>query len=189
MSGHSKWSTIKRQKGANDTKRGQLFTKLGRSITVCARKGGPDPESNFSLRKAIEDARAESMPKENIERAIQKATGSGEGSTLIEMVVEAYGPLGAAFYLLCLSDNRNRTISEVRGVFNRFDGSLAEAGATGYIFGADQENPTFSITVDDEVGAKKLLDLSQALEDLEDVSKVYSNFEIPDSILHIVVPK
>ena len=189
MSGHSKWSTIKRQKGANDTKRGQLFTKLGRSITVAARKGGPDPESNPSLRKAIEDARAESMPKDNIERATAKATGSGEGNTLIEMIVEAYGPIGVAFYISCLSDNRNRTISEVRGVFNRFNGSLAEAGATAYIFGADPENPIFSITAGNEVEAIKLLDLSQALEDLEDVSKVYSNFEIPDSILHLIVPK
>lgn len=188
MSGHSKWSTIKRQKGANDTKRGQLFTKLGRSITIAARKGGPDPESNSSLRKAIEDARAESMPKDNIERAVQKAIGSGEGSVLIEMIVEAYGPSGVAFYLSCLSDNRNRTISEVRGVFNRFGGSLAEAGSTGYIFGSDPENPIFSITAENPIDAKKLLDLSQALEDLEDVSKVYSNFEIPDTILHIVVP-
>ena len=189
MSGHSKWSTIKRQKGANDTKRGQLFTKLGRSITIAARKCGPDPESNPSLRKAIEDARAESMPKDNIERAIAKATGSGEGNTLIEMIVEAYGPIGAAFYISCLSDNRNRTISQVRGVFNSHGGSLAEAGSTSYIFGADPENPIFSITADNPIDAEKLLNLSQALEDLDDVSKVYSNFEIPDSILHIVVPK
>src|SRR3989338_7898308 len=181
MSGHSKWSTIKRQKGANDAKRGQLFTKLGRAVTIAARKGGSDPESNPSLRKAIDDARSQSMPKDNIERAIQKATGSGEGNSLNEVALEAYGPLGVAFYLTCLTDNRNRTVSEVRGVLNRFGGNLAEPGSTSYIFGKDPENPVFLITADEPVGAQKLMDLSQSLEDLDDVQNVYSNFEIPDS--------
>lgn len=181
MSGHSKWSTIKRQKGLNDAKRGQVFTKLGRAVTLAVRKGGADPGSNYFLRKAIEDARAESLPKENIERAIQKGSGSGEGTNLSEILVEAYGPSGVAFYVVCFSDNRNRTISEVRGVFNRFGGSLAEAGSAAYIFGENPDSPSFYITVDDSSEAKKLMDLSQSLEDLDDVQKVYSNFEVPDN--------
>lgn len=184
MSGHSKWSTIKRQKAINDTKKGQSFTKLARFITVAVREGGPDPESNSALRKAVEDARALSMPKENIERAIQRGIGGGsDGVSLIEMVIEAYGPEGVAFYLECLTDNRNRTISEVRGLFNRFGGGLAEAGATHFIFHLDPENPSFSVPVSDKEKAQKLVVLSQSLEDLDDVQKVYSNFEIPDSIL------
>lgn len=183
MSGHSKWSTIKRQKGTNDARRGQLFTKLARAITVAAKKGGADPESNYSLRKVIDDARSESMPKENIERAIQKASGGGEAGSLIDLNIEAYGPSGAAFLVTCLTDNRNRTVSEIRGVFHRFGGRIASLGSTNYIFAQDLDNPAFTITVSDPYESQKLLSLSQALEDLTDVQKVYSNFEIPDNVL------
>lgn len=183
MSGHSKWSTIKRQKGSNDAKRGQLFTKLGRGITVAVRKGGADVETNPLLRQAVEDAKAANLPKENIEKAIQKASGGGQGVVLDEIVIEAYGPQGVAFLVVCLSDNRNRTIAEVRSVFTRHGGRLADAGATAYIFATSPENPSFQITVTESGEAKKLVDLSQSLEDLDDVQKVYSNFEIPDRLL------
>src|SRR5699024_8577535 len=114
MSGHSKWSTIKRAKGAADAKRGQLFTKLAREITVAARTGLPDPESNSRLRLAIQKARSENMPKDNIERAISRATG-GDGSTSYdEVFYEGYGPAGVAVMILTMTDNRNRTVSEVR---------------------------------------------------------------------------
>lgn len=183
MSGHSKWSTIKRQKGVNDTKRGQLFTKLARAITVAAKKGGGDPAVNHYLRKAVEEARCASMPKDNIGRAIEKASGAGEGLLLNEIIVEAYGPMGVAFYINCLTDNRNRTISEIRGVFNKFGGNLAEAGSTSYIFAADPDNPSFIINLDDREGALKLINLHQALEDLDDVQNIYSNFEIAEDAL------
>lgn len=136
MSGHSKWAQIKRQKGANDAKRGQIFTKFGREIMVAARQGGPDPEANFRLRLAIQRAREQNMPLENIERAIKRATGGAEGSALEETTYEGYGPSGVALYVEALTDNRNRTVAEVRNVFTRGGGSLGEAGCVGWLFDA-----------------------------------------------------
>ncbi len=134
MSGHSKWSTIKRQKGAADVKRGQLFTRLGREITIAARDGGGDPAGNPSLRLAIQKARDNNMPVDNIERAIKKATGGGEGTALIEMTLEGYSPGGAALYLQILTDNRNRTVSEVRSIFTRSNANLGENGCVAWVF-------------------------------------------------------
>ena len=134
MSGHSKWSTIKRAKGAADAKRGQLFTKLAREISVAARQGLPDPEYNFRLRLAVERARASSMPKENIERAIAKAAGEGGGDNFEEISYEGYGPGGAAMIVLAMTDNRNRTVGEVRAAFTRAGGSLGESGSVGWMF-------------------------------------------------------
>lgn len=134
MSGHSKWSQIKRQKGAADAKRGQLFTKLGREIAVAARKGGPDPNANFRLRLAIQRARTENMPADNIDRAIKRATGGGEGATLEEVLYEGYGPGGVALLVETLTDNRNRTVSELRNAFTRGGGNMAEAGAVAWSF-------------------------------------------------------
>ncbi len=135
MSGHSKWAQIKRQKGVNDARRGQLFTKLGREITVAAREGGPDPNGNFRLRLAIQKARQNNMPMENIERAIKRGAGSGEGSESWEQVFyEGYGPGGVAILVQALTDNRNRTTSEIRSIFTRSGGSLGEAGSVAWIF-------------------------------------------------------
>jgi len=134
MSGHSKWAQIKRQKGVNDTKRGQLFTKLGREISVAARQGGPDPESNFRLRLAIQRARDNNMPMENIERAIKRGAGSGESAALEDIVYEGYAPGGVAVMVEVLTDNRNRTAAEIRNVFTRAGGSLGETGCVAWQF-------------------------------------------------------
>ena len=134
MSGHSKWSTIKRKKGAEDAKRGKIFTRLAREITVAARESGGDPDNNAALRLAVEKARGANMPKENIERAIKRGTGELEGGQLEEITYEGYGPHGVALLVKCVTDNRNRTLSEVRRVFNRSGGNLAEAGAVAWMF-------------------------------------------------------
>ena len=125
MSGHSKWSQIKRQKGANDQKRGALFTKLTREIIVAARQGGGDVEGNYRLRIAIEKAREASMPADNIKRAVERATGGGEAEALEEITYEGFGPNNVAVIVETMTDNRNRTAGEIRSVFNKAGGSLA----------------------------------------------------------------
>ena len=134
MSGHSKWKTIKRQKGVTDAKRSQVFTKFGHEISVAARQGGPDPESNPRLRLAIDRAREQNMPKDNIERAIKRATGEGAEATIEEVVYEGYGPGGIAILVHALTDNRNRTVSEVRNAFARAGGNMGEAGSVSWLF-------------------------------------------------------
>lgn len=135
MSGHSKWSTIKRKKGANDAKRGKIFTRLGREITVAARSGGGNIDANFALRLAVERARSSNMPKENIERAIRRGTGEEKGAAEIEEIVyEAYGPNGIAMIVEVMTDNRNRTLSELKHVLNKYGGSMAEPGSVGWQF-------------------------------------------------------
>jgi YebC/PmpR family DNA-binding regulatory protein len=135
MSGHSKWASIKHKKAAVDSKRGQLFTKLARAISVAAREGGGDPDSNFALANAVQKARDFSMPKDNIQRAIDRGTGEGEDGSAIERIVyEGYGPGGAAILVDALSDNRNRTGSEMRHVFDRNGGSLGEPGSVAWQF-------------------------------------------------------
>ncbi len=134
MSGHSKWSSIKHQKGVTDARRGQLFTKLTREIIVAVRQGGSSPEANFRLRLAIQKARDNSMPLENIERAIKRGSGTMEGAALVEMVLEGYGPNGAAILVQALTDNRNRTLQDVRNIFSRHGGSLGESGCVAWLF-------------------------------------------------------
>src|SRR4030042_1683612 len=134
MSGHSKWSTIKRKKGAQDAKRGALFTKLIREITVAARSGGDDINANSRLRTAVLKARANNMPSDNIERAIKKGMGTLEGVTYEEIQYEGYGPGGVAIMVYCLTDNRNRTTSEVRAAFTKHGGNLGESGSVAYLF-------------------------------------------------------
>ncbi len=129
MSGHSKWSTIKRKKGAEDAKRGKIFTRLGRDITIAAREGGGDESANPKLKLAIAKAKAANMPKENIERAIKRGTGELEGGAMEEVTYEGYGPDGIAFVIEVLTDNKNRTLAEVKSVFNKNGGSLASAGS------------------------------------------------------------
>lgn len=135
MSGHSKWSTIKHKKGAADAKRGQLFTKLTREITVAAREGSPDPDMNFRLRLAIDNAKSQNMPKDTIERAVAKGSGKGaDGNALEELTYEAYGPGGTGFIIQTLTDNRNRAASGIRSKVTRSGGNLASNGAVSWNF-------------------------------------------------------
>jgi YebC/PmpR family DNA-binding regulatory protein len=134
MSGHSKWSQIKRQKGANDVKRGAIFTKMGREIAVAARSGGGDPDGNYRLRLAIEKARAANMPADTIKRAIEKATGGGDALQFEEIVYEGYGPGGVAVLVEVATDNRNRIVAEVRSILTKAGGQLAGAGAVAWQF-------------------------------------------------------
>ncbi len=134
MSGHSKWHSIKHQKGVTDARRGQLFTKLTREIIIAAREGGGNTEANFRLRLAIQKARDSNMPMDNIDRSIKKGTGELEGGSLAELTLEGYGPNGIAILVSALSDNRNRTIQEVRSTFSRHGGSLGESGCVAWLF-------------------------------------------------------
>jgi YebC/PmpR family DNA-binding regulatory protein len=152
MSGHSKWSTIKRQKGMADARRSQLFTKLGKEISVAVRQGGSDHQANARLRLAIQKARDNNMPLDNIERAIKRAAGSSDAAALTELTIEGYGPGGSAILLQALTDNRNRTVSDIRNAFSRNNASLGESGCVSWIFEAKG-----IITVEaDKAGAEEL---------------------------------
>ncbi len=152
MAGHSKWANIQHRKGAQDKKRGKLFTKLIREITVATRLGGPDIGSNPRLRLAVDKAKAKSMPKDNIERAIKKGSGDLDGVEFQEIRYEGYGPGGAAVMVDCMTDNKNRTVAEVRHAFSKFGGNLGADGSVSYMFrqvgtlsysnGADEEHKT-----------------------------------------------
>ena len=135
MSGHNKWSTIKHKKGAADAKRGQVFTKIIKEITVAAKLGGADPDGNPRLRAAIDKAKSENMPKDNIERAIKKGTGELEGVTYEEITYEGYGPGGVAVLVEVMTDNRNRSVSDVRSIFTKCNGNMGETGCVSWMFG------------------------------------------------------
>ncbi|MCD6569906.1 MAG: YebC/PmpR family DNA-binding transcriptional regulator [Deltaproteobacteria bacterium] len=241
MSGHSKWSSIKHKKGALDAKRGKIFSKLIKEITVAARMGGGDQDGNFRLKNAIAMAKAQNMPKENIERAIKKGTGEIEGSAYEESSYEGYGPGGVAVLVHVLTDNRNRAVADIRHLFSRYNGNLGEAGCVGWMFekkgyasiskdvidedtiyevalgaGAqditDEDDLYEILTEPDELEglrhaleekgikynvlevsmipqstvkisgkeAQQTLRLLEALEDLDDVQSVHSNFDIDD---------
>jgi YebC/PmpR family DNA-binding regulatory protein len=248
LSGHSKWASIKRKKGATDAKRGQLFSKLTRAIIVAARDGGPDPGGNIALQNAIEKARENSMPKDNIDRAIAKGSGTGADAAAYETVTyEGYGPGGIALFVEALTDNRNRTAADVRHVFTKNDGNLGESGSVAWLFerkgvilvpgeidedelmlaaadaGADDveaeessyrvttapENlhavrealeaagvaidsaestmvPKTSVSIEDEGVARKVVRMMDELEENDDVQDVYSNFDIPETVLEAV---
>lgn len=134
MSGHSKWANIKRRKGAVDAERGKVFTKISREIIVAVQQGGPDPDGNFRLKLMIQKAKAANMPNDNINRCIQKAAGNGEGTKMDEIVYEGYGPAGTAILLEIMTDNRNRTASEIRYLFSRNGGNLGETGCVAWMF-------------------------------------------------------
>ena len=134
MAGHSKWANIKHRKGAQDAKRGKVFTKIIKEITVAARLSGGDLEANPRLRRAVSNARSNNMPQDNIFRAIKKGTGELEGVNYEEMVYEAYGPIGIAIYMEVITDNKNRTVSELRHILNKNNGSLAEPGSVSWMF-------------------------------------------------------
>src|SRR5437660_4251616 len=134
MSGHSKWHSIKHKKGALDAKRGKLFTKFIKELTVAARTGGGDPDANARLRKAISDAKAGNMPNDTIDRAIRRGTGAEEGVNYEEITYEGYGPGGVALLIEAVTDNRNRTVAEIRHMFSKNGGNLGEAGSVGWLF-------------------------------------------------------
>ena len=244
MSGHSKWASIRHKKGAVDAKRGKVFSKLIKEITIAARLGGGDPEGNPRLRVAIQAAKAQNMPKDNIARAIKKGTGELAGTSYEEYSYEAYGPGGVALMMNCLTDNRNRTIADIKHIFERHGGNLGEPGCVSWIFekrglvvfeknsveeeklldlaleaGAedikesetqfevltdpadfesikkafDDEGLSYSLaeismipqnTVKLEGGdAERVLSLLEALEENDDISHVYANFDIPDEVM------
>ncbi|MDO8503409.1 MAG: YebC/PmpR family DNA-binding transcriptional regulator [bacterium] len=171
MSGHSKWSTIKRQKGVNDAKRGQLFSKLTRAITLAAREGGSSPEGNIRLRLAIEQARASNMPKENIERAVKHAAGA-DSVALQEVLYEGYGPFGIAVIVEVATDNKNRTGQEIKNIFEKGGGSLGGPGSVSFQF--EQKG---LVTVEKGSPQETMLSLidmgAQDLEEGTDVIEVY----------------
>ena len=134
MSGHSKWANIKRKKGANDAIRGKITTKIGKEITIAVRMGGGDPTGNMRLKLALSKAKANNIPKDNIQRAIQKGLGAAEGSNYEELTYEGYGPAGSAIMLDILTDNRNRSAADVRHIFSKYGGNLGETGCVGWMF-------------------------------------------------------
>lgn len=182
MAGHSKWHNIKHKKAAQDQKRGRIFTKVIREIEVAVRQGGPNPETNPRLRLAIEMAKSVNMPKENIERAIKKATGELGGEKLEEVFFEGYGPGGVAMYISAITDNKNRTASQIRAIFSKFGGSLAEAGSVSWLFEMKgvitfQKN---SIPSKDEFIDFVIESGAEDINELDDVIEVYctpKNFE------------
>ncbi len=178
MSGHSKWSTIKHKKGAADAKRGKLFSKLIKEITIAARVGGGDPAANPRLRTAIDKARAANMPNDNIARAIKKGTGELEGVRYEEVTFEGYGPGGVAVMVETLTDNRNRTVSELRHLFSKLGGNLGEAGCVAWIFSKHGV-----LTFDKDVGEETLMDtvLEAGAEDIKDEEDIFTVVTDPSS--------
>jgi len=165
MSGHSKWSTIKRKKGAQDAKRGALFTKLIREITVAARAGGEDLESNPRLRTAVAKAKASNMPNDNIDRAIKKGAGNLDGVVYEEVRYEGYGPGGVAILLDCLTDNKNRTTPEIRTIFGKNGGNLGDSGSVSYLF---EKKGMIAIESDESVNEDDVMELLLEF-DVEDI--------------------
>lgn len=193
MSGHSKWANIKHQKGAADAKRGQMFTKLTREIMVAVRQGGGNAEANFRLRLAVQKARDNNMPTENIERAIKRASGTAEGASLVEMMLEGYGPSGVAILVQALSDNRNRTVQDIRNIFSRSGGNLASSGSVAWLFdskgvitlenkGLDVDEVSLSVIdagADDIQVEGGYIEIHTRPEDLEKVRKALEEKNIP----------
>ena len=178
MSGHSKWASIKHKKAATDSKRGKVFTKIIRELTMAARGGG-DPDSNARLRKAINDAKAVNMPADNIKRAVQKGTGELAGSQLEEIIYEGYGPGGVAIYVTALSDNKNRTVSEVRHIFMKNGGRLGEQGSVAYRF----KRKGYIDVEKARAAEEQLMDiaLTAGAEDIKDEDKMWEITTTPEA--------
>jgi len=188
MSGHSKWSTIKRKKAANDAKRGAVFTRLAREIAIAARQGGGDLETNFTLRLAVDRAKAENMPKDNIARAIKRGTGEDKDAAELEQIMyEGYGPHGVAMMIEVVTDNRNRTVAELRHVLSRVGGNLAETGAVSwqftrtayFAFPAEANDPDRVFEVAVEAGAE---DVILGEDDIEVMAPVESFKQVNDAL-------
>lgn len=171
MSGHSKWSSIKHKKAATDAKRGNMFTRFIREISVAARSGGGDPEANSRLRHAIDGARAVNMPNDNIKKAIMRGTGELEGVSYEELTYEGYGPGGVAILVECMTDNKNRTVSEVRHVFTKYNGNLGEQGCVSWMF----TRKGVIHVPQDAIGEDALMEivLESGAEDMTKESKIY----------------
>jgi len=203
MSGHSKWSQIKRQKGVADQRRGQVFTKIAREIIVAVKEGGPDPANNFRLRLTIQKAKDSNMPTDNIERAIKKGSGEAGAAALAEITFEGYGPHGVAVLVDALTDNRNRTVQEVRSLFTRHGGSLATTGAVSWLFeirgvivveadGAQAEELALAAIdagADDVKEEKGYLEILTTPQNLETVRKAVEKIKPPVSAQVMRVPK
>lgn len=180
MSGHSKWATIKHKKGAADARRGKIFTKLIKEITVAARLGGGDPDSNPRLRTAVLAAKAENMPADNIKRAIQKGTGELPGVTYDESVYEGYGPGGAAMMVEVATDNKNRTVSEIRHIFSKHGGNLGESGSVAWMF----NKKGYVVVEKDKADEEKLLNLimEAGADDMVDDGSNWEIFTAPNTL-------
>ena len=203
MSGHSKWSQIKRQKGVADARRGQLFTKLTREIMVAVKQGGSNPESNFQLRLSVQKAHDSNMPLENIDRAIKRASGGNEASDLTQITLEGYGPNGVAILVEALSDNRNRTIQDVRRLFTRHGGSLGESGCVSWIFeskgvitvesdGSDAEEialQAIDVGAEDVRTEEGYIEIYTQPQDLEEVRKAIAEQKHVVSVELSQIPK
>ncbi len=199
MSGHSKWHSIKHKKGAADAKRGKIFTRLTREITVAARDGGGDADMNPRLRKAVADAKAANMPNDNIDRAIKRGTGELEGVSYEEIIYEAYGPGGVAILIETMTDNRNRTVAELRHLLSKNNGNLGESGSVAYMFdrkgyivvdkAQKSEEELFEIAI--EAGAEDLKDDGENFEifteqsGFEDVKTAIENAGIEPEVAEI----
>ena len=187
MSGHSKWSTIKRKKGKADAQRGRIFTKLIREITVAAREGGGDADSNPRLRTAILIAKEANMPADNIKRAVQKGTGGLDGSTYESTTYEGYGPGGVAVLIEALTDNKNRTVSEVRHIFTKHNGSLGEVGCVGWMFARKGFITVNKGTIDEDQLMEKALEAGaldfQTVADKYEIYTEYTDLELIRSTL------
>ncbi len=193
MSGHSKWATTKHKKAATDAKRGKIFTKIGKEITVAARLGGGDPDGNPRLRTAVAKAKAVSLPAENIKRAIQKGTGELPGVSYEEIVYEGYGPGGVAVIIESLTDNRNRTVSEIRNIFSKAGGNMGEAGCVSWMFhkkgylvvNSAKANEDQLMTLALDAGAEDMqvedgnFVITTALSDFEKVKKALEDAKVP----------
>lgn len=182
MSGHNKWSTIKHKKGAADAKRGKVFTKIIKEITVAAKLGGGDPNGNPRLRSAVDKAKAENMPKDNIERAIKKGTGELEGVNYEEIIYEGYGPGGVAVLVECMTDNRNRTVGDVRSTFTKCNGNMGETGCVSWMF--DKKG---LIVVSKDADFEKLFEvaLESGAEDVADEEEQYEVLTDPSSFIEV----
>lgn len=179
MSGHSKWATIKRKKGALDAKRGKLFTKIGRELVVAVKEGGPDPDSNSKLRDAIAKAKANNMPNDTIQRSIKKAAGEDGSKEYLEMVYEGYGPSGVAFMVETLSDNKNRIAGDLRHYFDKFGGNLGQTGSVGFMF---DRKGVIVIAKNDSIDEDQLMmdALDAGAEDFSAEDECYEVTSLPD---------
>jgi YebC/PmpR family DNA-binding regulatory protein len=177
MSLHSKWANIKRKKAVLDSKRADNWNKILRQLVVAAKKGGGDINANPTLRLMVDKAKEARMPKENIEKAIKRGTGELEGLSYEEAVYEGFGPDGGALLIECLTDNKNRTVAELRTILSKNGGSLGAVGSTAYIFGTDFNNPIFKVKLTSKENEEALEKILDALDDNDDVSEVYTNYE------------
>ena len=180
MAGHSKWANIKHKKAIEDAKRGKLFTKLAKDITIAAKQGGGDVGTNPTLRTAVEKAKANNMPKAKIERAIAKGTGELGGVKYEQVTYEGYGPKGVAFMIECMTDNKNRTVSAIRSVFNKYGGSLGDPGSVAYIFGGNPSTnePSFKVPLETDEDVETFNKILNELEENDDIVNIYHNADI-----------